>query len=209
MADELKVFTVNLKSLDQDIQDPIVAGAGDANGRTFRIIFDQEAEAQITPATKVYLSWYHKQKQVKGYNVFTKVSDDPIIWEIHWPRAMLSEGDALCCIELVDEVSIAPSTNFLVHILSDPNDGSNFVVSDDFTLFQNAIIQMNCIADQMKDQMKQQKIEFEDMQLKFSEVKETAEEAKTIAKEAKTKVDCLDDKIDNATFSANVLMTEI
>lgn len=47
------------------------------------------------------------------------------------------------------------------------------------------------------------------MQLKFSEVKETAEEAKTIAKEAKTKVDCLDDKIDNATFSANVLMTEI
>ena len=65
MADELKVFTVNLKSLDQDIQDPIVAGAGDANGRTFRIIFDQEAEAQITPATKVYLIWYHKQKQVK------------------------------------------------------------------------------------------------------------------------------------------------
>ena len=122
---------------------------------------------------------------------------------------MLSEGDALCCIELVDEVSIAPSTNFLVHILSDPNDGSNFVVSDDFTLFQNAVIQMNCIVDQMKDQMKQQKIEFEDMQLKFSEVKETAEEAKTIAKEAKTKVDYLDDKIDNATFSANVLMTEI
>ena len=181
MADELKVFTVNLKSLDQDIQDPIVAGAGDANGRTFRIIFDQEAEAQITPATKVYLSWYHKQKQVKGYNVFTKVSDDPIIWEIHWPRAMLSEGDALCCIELVD----------------------------DCTLFQNAVIQMKCIADQMKDQKKKKKIEFEDMQLEFSEVKETAEEAKTIATEAKTKVDYLDDKIDNATFSANVLMTEI
>ena len=42
MSQELRAFTVNLKSMDQDIPDPIVAGAGDANGRTFRIIFDQD-----------------------------------------------------------------------------------------------------------------------------------------------------------------------
>ena len=35
MSQELKAVTVNLKSLDQDIQDPIVAGGADANGRTF------------------------------------------------------------------------------------------------------------------------------------------------------------------------------
>ena len=40
MSQELKTVTVNLKSLDQDIQDPIVASGADANGRTFRIIFD-------------------------------------------------------------------------------------------------------------------------------------------------------------------------
>ena len=66
MSQELRAFTVNLKSMDQDIPDPIVAGAGDANGRTFRIIFDQEAEAQLTPETKIYLSWFHKQKKIKG-----------------------------------------------------------------------------------------------------------------------------------------------
>ena len=49
MSQELKTVTVNLKSLDQDIKDPIVAGGADANGRTFRIMFDQEAAAQITP----------------------------------------------------------------------------------------------------------------------------------------------------------------
>ena len=85
MTQELKTFTVNMKSLDQDIPDPVVAGAGDANGRTFRIIFTQEAAEQFTPDTKVYLKWYHKQKKTKGYNVFTRVSKDedcfnPPVW---------------------------------------------------------------------------------------------------------------------------------
>ncbi len=184
MSQELKTFTVNLKSLDQDISDPIVAGGGDAAGRTFRIIFDQEAEAQMTDETKVYLSWFHRQTKVKGYNVFTQTSEDPIIWEIKWPQAMLTEGDVLCCIELVDSVSIAQSTNFLVHILSDPNDGSQFVVSDDFTLFQNAVIRLNCIGNQMKDQMVQQKIEFEDMLLRASKWEAVIEEADEAAKNA-------------------------
>lgn len=189
MAQELKAVTVNLKSLDQDIQDPIVAGGADANGRTFRIVFDQEAEAQLTPATKVYLSWFHCQQKTKGYNVFTKVNDDPIIWEIRWPQSMLHEGDVLCCFELVDSVSITQSNNFVVHVLSDPNDGSTFVVSDDFTLFKNAVIRLNCIGDQMRNQMTQQKIEFEDMLLKFNDLKEKTDDAVSKASEAVEKSD--------------------
>ena len=88
MSQELKAVTVNLKSLDQDIQDPIVAGGADANGRTFRIIFDQEAAAQCVADTKVYLSWRHVQLDIKGYNVFTKTHEDPIVWEIKWPQAI-------------------------------------------------------------------------------------------------------------------------
>lgn len=42
MSQELKTVTVNLKSLDQDIKDPIVAGGADANGRTFRIILTKK-----------------------------------------------------------------------------------------------------------------------------------------------------------------------
>lgn len=222
MSQDLKVFTVNLKSLDQDIQDPIVAGGADANGRTFRIIFDQEAEAQITPETKVYLSWFHKQKQVKGYNVFTEVNDDPIVWEIKWPQAMLMEGDVLCCIELVDSVSISPSTNFIVHVLSDPNDGSQFVVSDDFSLFKNAVIRLNCIGDQMKDQMVQQKLEFEDFLIAVGqwqdrienaenaalEAKAQVDKAYTAAQEAKNAVDEVRKFVEETDFSANIPMEE-
>jgi hypothetical protein len=56
MAAELKATVINMKSLSQNIPDPVVVGAGDASGRALRIIFTQEAEAQFTPETKVYLS---------------------------------------------------------------------------------------------------------------------------------------------------------
>lgn len=208
MSQELRAFTVNLKSMDQDIPDPIVAGAGDANGRTFRIIFDQEAEAQLTPETKIYLSWFHKQKKIKGYNVFTQTSDDPVIWEIKWPQTMLHEGDVLCCIEMVDSVSIVQSTTFLVHVLTDPNDGSGFVVSDDFSEFQNAVIQLNCIADQMKDQMLQQKLEFEDMALQFGEIKEKADAAYLNSTDAVNRVSALEEKVDDMTLTADIPLIE-
>lgn len=208
MSQELRAFTVNLKSMDQDIPDPIVAGAGDANGRTFRVIFDQEAEAQLTPETKIYLSWFHKQKKIKGYNVFTQVNDDPVIWEIKWPQTMLHEGDVLCCIEMVDSVSIVQSTTFLVHVLTDPNDGSSFVVSDDFSEFQNAVIQLNCIADQMKDQMLQQKLEFEDMTLQFGEIKEKADAAYLNSTDAVNRVSALEEKVDNMTLTADIPLIE-
>lgn len=194
--------------MDQDIPDPIVAGAGDANGRTFRVIFDQEAAAQLTPETKIYLSWFHKQKKIKGYNVFTQTNDDPVIWEIKWPQTMLHEGDILCCIEMVDSVSIVQSTTFLVHVLTDPNDGSGFVVSDDFSEFQNAVIQLNCIADQMKDQMLQQKLEFEDMTLQFGEIKEKADAAYLNSTEAMNRVEALEEELGDLTITADIPLIE-
>ena len=70
MPAELKDFVVNLKSLSQDIEDPIIQGGGDANGRTLRIIFTQEAADMFTPYTKVYLYWNHQQLKTYGVNVF-------------------------------------------------------------------------------------------------------------------------------------------
>lgn len=181
MAQQLRTLTVNIKSLDQDISDPVIAGAADAAGRTFKLIFDEEAEAQFTDNTKVYLSWVHKQENIKGYNVFTKVSDDPITWEIKWPQAMLHKGDVLACIELVDDVSIAASTNFTIHVLEDPNDGSAFVVSNDFTVFQTAVLEMTNLNTYARKQMQQMRIEFEDMMLRANRYDETVKEIKTTA----------------------------
>lgn len=209
MPQELRAFTVNLKSLDQDIDDPIIAGAGDANGRTFRIIFTQEAAAQFTEYTKVYLSWKHKQANVEGLQVFEKVCDDPMIWEIKWPRTLLYEGDALCCVKLVDDISIVQSTNFIVHILSDPNTGENFITSDDYSLFNTAIINMNYISQKMVHLMEDQEKEFEGMKDEFSQMKEDVNAAKEKADAA---YELAQDALEQATSkdtAMGVFMNEI
>ena len=160
MPEELKKNVVNMKRLSQDIEDPIVVNAADANGRTLEVIFTQEAAAQLTPDTKVYLSWYHQQKKIKGYNVFTYIPGDnpkrdPYRWQIFYPQSMLYCGDVLACIELVDDVSIAASNNFMIHVLEDPNDGSTFVVSDDFSEFKTAVIALNSLGDRISEEFEQ------------------------------------------------------
>lgn len=190
MATELKDFVVNLKSLSQDIEDPIIQGGGDANGRALRVVFSQEAADMLTPYTKVYLYWNHQQLKTYGVNVFTKVSKDdqcccsPVIWEIHWPKAMLHEGDVTCCIKLVDDVSISPSNNFLVHVLQDPNDGSSFVVGDDYSIFDKCVLEMNAATEKAREQLEQQQKEFNDMRAEFDSVRERADKAYEIAEKA-------------------------
>lgn len=191
MAQELKTFTINMKSLDQELDSPILAGSGDVNGCTLRVVFTQKAACQLTDTTKVYLNWMHQELRVKGYNVFTKVNDCPQVWEIHWPKAMLHEGTALCRIEIVDDVSIAPSNNFTVHILQNPNDGSSFVVSDDYSVFEQAVIDMNSLADEIKDEFEYQKSQFDSMKETVEEASERANEALDKANEALDKIDSL------------------
>ena len=208
MTQNLKTFVVNMKSLDQDIDDPIV-GAGDANGRTFRIIFTQEAAAQFTPETKVYLKWQHKQLNIRGYNVFTELEEATVpTWEIHYPKAMLHTGDVLCRIEIVDEISIAPSTNFIVHVLSDPTSGENFVTSDDYSIFQTAIINLNYISQKMVHQMEDQEKEFAGWREDFASMKDEISAATDKANEAyKLAQDALE-QISQKDTATGILMTE-
>lgn len=194
MPTELKDFVVNLKSLSQDIDDPIIQGGGDANGRTFKIIFTQEAADMFTPYTKVYLYWNHQQLKTYGVNVFTKVSKDedcfhPPVWQINWPKAMLHEGDVLCCIKLVDDISIAPSNNFIVHVLQDPNDGSSFVVGDDYSVFDRCVIEMNSLTDKLREEFDGYKKEFEDMRQSFSTIENNSNLALQRANEAYEKAE--------------------
>lgn len=208
MPIELKAFTVNMKSMDQDIDDPIIAGAGDANGRTFRVIFTQEAAAQFTEYSKVYLSWKHKQAKIEGLNVFTHVKDDPMIWEIHWPQTMLREGDVLCCIKLVDDVSIVQSTNFIVHVLSDPTSGENFVTSDDYSIFQTAVIEMNYISQKMVNLMEDQEKEFAGWREDFASMKSEITAATDKANEAYELAQDALEQIAQKDTATGILMTE-
>lgn len=211
---QLKKYTVNLKSLDQAIGDPIVAGAGDANGRTLRVLFSQEAKEQLAKNTKVYLKWRHIQQNVRGYNVFTKVEDNdnnafkPTVWEITWPQAMLWEGDVVAHIELVDEVSIACSQNFTVHVLEDPDDGAFYVASNDYSEFKNAIINLSTSATKVNEQFDKWQKEFDTWDEVVTNASQNAQAAFQKASEALDTTQTFDDKLNRVLEGKLVLEIE-
>ena len=173
MANELKGTIINMKSLSQNITDPIIIGGADSNGRFLTIIFTQEAAAQFSDNTNVYLSWRHIQKDVKGYNVFTKfeyedtsevtAEEQPPTWYIYYPKALLHEGDVLAHIELVDDISVAASVNFSIHVLADPWDGTKWIEQDDLSEFK---IAMNK-AQEMDDHYEEIRMVIEELKKKF------------------------------------------
>jgi len=149
MTVELKGTVINMKTLSQNINDPIIIGAGEANGRWLTVIFTQEAAAQFSDTTSVYLSWKHLEKNVKGYNVFEKVEQEdtdvltaeelPPVYQIYYPKQMLHEGTVIATIELVDDISVSASQTFSIHIMADPWDGTNWIEQDDLSEFKIAM----------------------------------------------------------------------
>lgn len=167
---ELKRFVINLKTLDQDIPDTNVVGAGDADGRTLSVIFTQEAAARLTPSTLVYLSWKHLKTGVQGLEVFTKVKDKPATWEIHYPQSMLYEGDVLACIKLIDEISISTTVNFHIHVLSDPNEPDYLEENDSYNIFKQAALELANTNRNAIQQMEEQQLQFEEQLASLKEL---------------------------------------
>lgn len=174
MRDELKTYTLNLKSLDQEINDPIIAGSGDVNGWTFRVVLTQTAAKQIADKSKLYLNWHHISADVYGYNVFTRVNENT--WELYWPIALTQhKGDVLARIELVDQISIAPSTNFTIRVLSNPNDDRRFEYKDDYSVFSLAVLELNSALESANKQMEEWQCEFQAMRNYVAEIRSSIE----------------------------------
>jgi methyl-accepting chemotaxis protein len=122
---------------------------------------------------------------------------------------MLYEGNVLACIQIVDEVSIATSKNFVIHVLVDPNDGSDFVKTNDFTEFQQAVIVLATLKDQIETQSAQQKNEFENMQLIFEEMQNNFSNIQDLAEEAKQISENSLERINEALEEINNLRQEL
>lgn len=104
--------------------------------------------------------------------MFTKVKDN--IWEINYPAALIAHaGKVLARIELVDNISIAPSTNFTIQVLKNPNDDSRFDDKDDYSIFSQAALELNSTNELMKKQLEEDRLKFEEMLKEFEQLKES------------------------------------
>lgn len=155
---KLKKYIVNIKSLDQDLPDMVV-GSGDVNGRIIEVLFTQEAAAQFSDSMKVYLKWHHREKDIRGYVVFQEKRRDA--WTLVLPNEMLHAGHVDACIELVDNISISGTTNFMIRITEDINTGLDFLETDTYQCFKKATIDMNSAGDLILEQMEELNQRFE------------------------------------------------
>lgn len=150
----LRPNVIVLKSLDQDISDPIIAGAGEAGGNKLIVVFTQEAAARFTPETKVYLNWRHQDlDNVCGFDMFqeqeteegisVKCGTPHCIWSIGWPRNMKHEGTVEASIVLLDAVSKDETVHFNINVLSDLNGSEGQMDEEEFSIFEQALLDMN------------------------------------------------------------------
>lgn len=168
----LKDVVIKIKSLQQKIR-PITIGAG-ASRPYIYVVFDQEANKQFAPQTLVYLSWKHLgHNKTIGYNVFTQIADRPKnVWKIALPQSLLKEGTVLARIELVDNHSIAASTNFEINVLYNPNEEECFTDSPDYTDFQKAVLELTRKVNEAKELMDNTQKTIDDLNELFDHTEE-------------------------------------
>ncbi len=163
MINYLKTNVIFLKHLDQKIETPVIAGAGEAGGRKLTLVLTEEAAARLTPLTQIYLNWKHLDvPNLKGFNIFTQ--EEPIelscgklypVWSIGWPAAMKQEGTVLANIVFLDEQSKDESNSFEIEILSDIAGSEDLMNEEDFSLFEEMLLKMNKQLDKIEKQQKQ------------------------------------------------------
>ena len=97
---------------------------------------------------------------------------------------MLHEGNVLACIQLVDGISIASSTNFVIHVLEEPDTGEDFLAMDDYSEFKRMIIRISSLEDEMRELMEEQEEEFAGIRNEFAGMQEEFEDVKADVTEA-------------------------
>ena len=86
---------------------------------------------------------------------------------------MLWEGNVLANIQLVDNVSIAVSTNFIIHVLKDFNEEEDQNPASDYSEFKKAAIALNSLSEQMKEQLIYNEENFNRIVEEFEQMKDT------------------------------------
>ena len=208
----LRPNVIVLKSLDQDISDPIIAGAGEAGGNKLIVVFTQEAAARFTPETKVYLNWRHQnldnvcgfdmfQEQEQEEGITVKCGTPHCIWSIGWPHNMKHEGTVEASIVLLDAVSKDETVHFNINVLSDLQGSESLMDEEDFSLFEQALLDMNKNLADMRELLQQ-------AQELFSTVSDLQEQLETELQEIKEEQEKLKQRQEDLTQAWEDFLTE-
>lgn len=135
---------VTLDCADGHVGD-LYANEGDANGRGIDLsLIDGKAPANTT-GMAVYLAWGH-EKGGEGLTPFSAVDAAHGRWRVLYPTAMQRSGTVLARIMVYlngNRAAISGSKNFRIFVDVDPVDGSAALSDNDFSVFQQAVVDLN------------------------------------------------------------------
>lgn len=135
---------IELDSSDGFVGD-LYAHEGDANGRGIDLsLIDGNAPANTT-GMAVYLAWGH-EKGGEGLTPFSAVDAAKGRWRVLYPTAMQRSGTVLARIMIYltgNRAAISGSKNFRIFVDIDPVDGNTAISDNDFSVFQQAVVDLN------------------------------------------------------------------
>lgn len=135
---------VTLDRADGHVGD-LYANEGDANGRGIDLsLIDGKAPANTT-GMAVYLAWGH-EKGGEGLTPFSAVDAAKGRWRVLYPTAMQRQGAVIARIMVYlngNRAAISGSKNFRIFVDVDPVDGNTALSDNDFSVFQQAVADLN------------------------------------------------------------------
>lgn len=135
---------VTLDCADGHVGD-MYANEGDANGRGIDLSLFDGKEPANTTGMSVYLAWGHEAGG-EGLTPFSAVDAAHGRWRVLYPTAMQRSGTVLARIMVYlngNRAAISGSKNFRIFVDVDPVDGSAALSDNDFSVFQQAVIDLN------------------------------------------------------------------
>ena len=135
---------VTLDCADGHVGD-LYANEGDANGRGIDLSLFDGKEPANTTGMAVYLAWGH-EKGGEGLTPFSAVDAAHGRWRVLYPTSMQRQGTVLARIMVYlngNRDAISGSKNFRIFVDVDPVDGSAALSDNDFSVFQQAVIDLN------------------------------------------------------------------
>lgn len=151
-VDNWALTKVTLDYANQFMPDMFIANANDISGRGIDLYITKDGTAMDMTGMNVYLAWRHENGN-QDLTMFSAVSSASGHFKVYYPNAMMRGGTVLARIAVYVGTStpITGSRDFRLVVEENPIDDEAAMADESFTAFQQAVIDLNSLAESVSD----------------------------------------------------------
>lgn len=206
-VDDWALTHVALDTADKPLQDVFIAQEGDAKGRGIDLTVSQDGVAADMAGMSVYLAWGHACG-AQGLTEFEAIDASKGHFKVYYPTQMQRRGIVVARIMVYVGSSGTPITgsrDFKIHVAKNPINEDAALTSDDFSVFQQAVIDLHKALDNFgtasSNLLDDQKAKFDAAQTQRANTFSASESARATAE--RTRVSAEDARKSNETARAS------